>query len=138
MWLDSVVQACRRSGHRFLVSAHPAQAIPATYPVSPRPMRYLLTKPSILVSRFSTVPFEAMARGIPFVYHNPHGEKVPTFKNPNGAFPISESTDELKEALRDLSDVLDYRQQCASFLLEQVDVDPGKSSEDRTATLLTN
>ncbi len=27
---------------------------------------------SALISPFSTVPFEAMARGVPFVYHNPY------------------------------------------------------------------
>jgi hypothetical protein len=48
-----------------------------------------LTEASVLVSRFSTVPFEAMARGVPFVYHNPHGETVPTFMNPDGGNAMS-------------------------------------------------
>ncbi len=136
MWLDSVVQACKLAKLPIVISAHPAQKIPPTIKASRKPMRYLLTQPSILVSRFSTVPFEAMARGVPFVYHNPHGEKVPTFHEPGGAFPITTSATELAAALVELLDVDDYRSVCREFFLSQVDVDRANPSEVRTAEVI--
>ncbi|MEX0698248.1 MAG: glycosyltransferase family 2 protein, partial [Acidimicrobiia bacterium] len=136
MWLDTVITACKRIGLDYLISAHPAQKPPTSTRVSSKPMRYLLTQPSILVSRFSTVPFEAMARGVPFVYHNPHDEKVPTFHSPGGAFPITTSTKELEDQLLRMSSVLDYRAVCAPFFLAQVDVDESSPAEERTAAVV--
>ena len=97
-------------------------------------MRHLLTEASALISRFSTVPFEAMARGVPFVYHNPHGERVPTFHDPNGAFEVTTSASELVHALgRTRAWQDDYRGRCAKFFLSQVDVAPSRPSAQRAA-----
>lgn len=137
LWLGTVIEACDRIGIAWTISMHPAQSRPSGVTnISIEPMRHLLTKPSILVSRFSTVPFEAMARGNPFVYHNPHGEKVPTFHNPMGAFDISTSASQLAEALEKARKESDYRSRCRDFFLRQVDVDQERSSEERTAEVV--
>lgn len=132
-WLAGVVEALRRSEVPFLVSRHPAEKseLPGL-PVASDPMRHLLKDASLLISRFSTVPFEAMARGVPFVYHNPHGEKVPTFSEPNGAFPVTVNVDELVSAINAARQVDDYRAVAREFFLAQVDV-TDEPSEVRAA-----
>lgn len=79
------------------------------------------------------MPLEAMARGLPFVYHNPHGETVKTFSDPIGGFEITTSGDELASALTGLGPEDDYRSRCEGFFLRHVDVDRNKRSEQRAA-----
>jgi hypothetical protein len=138
LWLASTVAGCRRAGIPFVVSTHPAErsSLPEGLPVAGVPIRHLLTRATALISRFSTVPFEAMARGVPFVYFNPHEEEVPTFRHANGAFWTASSESELTRALREAATVVDYRVQCRSFFLRQVDVDPSRPSEDRGAGII--
>jgi hypothetical protein len=137
MWLESVIHGCKRAGVDYVISSHPAQRrLDIVAQFSSKPLRFLLTRPSILVSRFSTVPFEAMARGVPFIYHNPHNEKVPTFQEPDGAFAISRDSGELAEALAEARLIRDYRSVCREFFLLQVDIDEALASEERTAAIL--
>jgi hypothetical protein len=77
-----------------------------------------------------------MARGVPFIYHNPHNEKVPTFQEPDGAFAISRDSGELAEALAEARLIRDYRSVCREFFLLQVDIDEALASEERTAAIL--
>jgi teichuronic acid biosynthesis glycosyltransferase TuaG len=136
MWLNSVVEACSAVDIPYVISLHPAEKdrYSGAYPVANLPIRHLLTEASVLVSRFSTVPFEAMARGVPFVYHNPHGEKVPTFLSPEGAFDITASTPELERALRGSTAWgVGYRDRARAFFLAQVAVDPEVPAPRRAA-----
>ena len=139
LWVDSAVAACKRVGIPFVLSLHPAERdqYSGTYPVANVPMRHLLTESSVLISRFSTVGFEAMARGVPFIYHNPHGEQVPTFQSPDGAFLTTTGVPDLVEALREVGDWQPgYRERAAAFFLKQVDVDPEASSEQRSGNAI--
>lgn len=132
-WVDTAVDACKSAGMNYVLSMHPAERGEIADPhVSVQPMRHLLTRATLLVSRFSTVPFEAMARGVPFVYHNPHGEAVPTFAEPDGAFWTSVDSDALAEAIGEARDCENYRSKCEEFFLRQVDVGE-QSSESRGA-----
>lgn len=137
-WLRSVLEACTRAGVDPIISQHHADAsLPGRFPIATEPMKRLLVDADVLVSRFSTVPFEAMARGVPFVYHNPHHEKVPTFARPDGAFEVSFTTDELAEALRRaLARRGRYRAESEAFFAAQVDVDPATPSEERSAAVI--
>jgi hypothetical protein len=134
-WIESAVAACEMLGVPYTVALHPAErrrpGIPRTSAV---PISRLLFRASVLVSRFSTVPFEAMARGIPFVYHNPHGENVSTFAKEAGAFRTTVDTGTLVAALKESRDWrVDYRDRSASFFGRQIDVDPQLSSAERGA-----
>jgi hypothetical protein len=122
-----------------VVSLHPTEAteLPDGVPVATESMASLLTHCSVLISRFSTVPFEAMARGVPFVYHNPHAETVPTFATPDGAFDISTSASELGDALVDaMRWRADYRDRAEAFFRQQVDIDPDASPARRAAEVI--
>ena len=121
-----------------LVSAHPAQRGRLIgLPSAAKPFRHEITKAAVLVSRFSTVPFEAMARGVPFVYHNPHGERFPTFTEPSGAFRVCKSVEDLALALQEaLAWRGAYRSRCAEFFERQVSTEPGHTPAARAAEVI--
>ena len=135
VWVETVVAATKRLGYRTVFSLHPAETSrPEGVEISDLPMRHLLTQASVLVSRFSTVPFEAMARGVPFVYHNPHGEAVPAFHDPRDAFEITTTAEELAAAIESSRQwVGHYRDRCEAFFREQIDIDPHTRSAIRSA-----
>jgi hypothetical protein len=141
-WLEGAVDVLEQEGLVGDISAHWAQKdMPTDARISalvrPQPFRYLITRAGVLVSRFSTVPFEAMARGVPFIYYNPHGERVPTFTEPGGAFEIVTDPNDLGAVLKaELAGDADYRARAAEFFLRQVDVDPDRSSAERAADVI--
>jgi hypothetical protein len=137
-WIRSVEHASRRAGIEATISCHPAERPSGVrLPISPNPFRYDITRAGLLVSRFSTVLFEAMARGVPVVYHNPHGERVPTFTRPDGAFLVSTTADELADAMGTALTWRDgYRERAEAFFRGQVDVCEQRPSELRAADVI--
>ncbi len=86
-WVETAVAACETLHVPYTVAVDPeTRQIDSISHASTLTASRLLPAASTLISRFSTVPFEAMARGVPFVYHNPHGEKVSTFAHGGDAF----------------------------------------------------
>ena len=139
-WIVSAQGGIEDAGRSFVVSQHPAlKAGHATLArnVTAQPIRHELTRAAALVSRFSTVIYEAMARGVPVIYHNPHGEQVPDFQDPRDAFVRTTSGVELRDAVRGLAAwQAGYRKRSATFFAEQVDVDLDRRSEARGAELI--
>jgi hypothetical protein len=85
-----------------VISQHPADSrLPGEFVQyrTERSMSAMLPACEAVITRFSTVPFEAIAYGTPFIYFNPHGEKVPTFATPSSAFEHVRSMDALRVAL---------------------------------------
>jgi hypothetical protein len=137
-WIESAVAACEQLRIPYTVAIHPAERRSHRIPhVSTVPISRLLLRASTLISRFSTVPFEAMARGVPFVYHNPHGEKVSTFAHGGDAFRTTTTVGELVAALEEARSWRDdYRGRAAPFLSRQLDVNPDVPSEERAADVI--
>lgn len=137
-WIDGAVAACEQLKLPYTVAIHPAERRSSRVPhASTIPISRLLMRASTLVSRFSTVPFEAMARGIPFVYHNPHGETVSTFAHGGDAFRTTVDTPQLVAALDEARGWRDdYRTRSAHFFSRQVDINPEVSAEDRAADVI--
>lgn len=138
LWLETAIEGCDRAGTPYVISVHPAEK---TDPLGPRMTRIsassLLPHTSVLISRFSTVPLEAMARGVPFIYHNPHGETVATFSDSGDAFVETRSaTDVLRALKRPLVGGHEERLHSRSFLLDRVDVKDEYASEMRAADLV--
>jgi hypothetical protein len=101
MWLASARRACRRADVAWTISRHVAErGLVPPWRVSPLPVDDLLARSTTLISRFSTLAYEALVRGVGLVYHNPHGELVPTFSEPEGAFEVTRSGDDLVAAIR--------------------------------------
>ncbi len=100
LWLETAIEGCERAGIPYVISVHPAEkARVDSDRVTSISASRLLPRASVLISRFSTMPFEAMARGVPFIYHNPHGETVKTFNMGIDAYPITSDSAGLRSAL---------------------------------------
>lgn len=100
VFVDSAVRACVEAGIDYVISQHPAdKGDLSQYNVGRDSIYDLLTKGSLLISRFSTTMLEALAMGRPIVYHNPINERVPKFSMPLGAFSKSSTVDSLKHAI---------------------------------------
>ena len=88
-----------------------------------RSMSSMLPTCEAVVTRFSTVPFEAIAYGTPFVYFNPHFEKVPTFATPDPAFEHVHTVDELRTALSAaIANRATYREVAEPYFRAQIDM----------------
>ena len=139
-WLVSAQDGITQAGRDLVVSMHPAQKAryaTAARNVTDQPIRHELTRSAALISRFSTVIYESMARGVPVIYHNPHGEKVPDFQAPQGAFLRTVDQAGLRDAVADLAQwQVDYRARCRDFFAHQVDVDPHTPAEARGAAAI--
>jgi hypothetical protein len=135
LWVETLRDACRRAGVPLDLSLHPSEK--AKYPglAASQPIRHLMTTDSILVSRFSTVLFEGMARGCSVIYYNPHGEQVPTFQHPDGAFDVAEDPQALARLIESAKarTRAEAKERAAGFFTRQVSMIPGSSVALRTA-----
>lgn len=130
-WLRSVHQACARANMPSVVSQHPAeQALVRPRRTSREPVADLLTTHSVLISRFSTVCFEALVRGVTLAYHNPHGERMGTFVDPRGGFSVTSDTDELASVLSNPARPrAEVRRLAEPFLRQHLRLDGGDPAE---------
>jgi len=137
-WLDTAIAGCEAAGAPYVLAMHPAEKRQRFHPrATTVPIARLLLRAGVLISRFSTVPFEAMARGVPFIYHNPHGECVPLFADSKGAFTTSVAVDSLAMAIEEARGWRDdYRSRAAEFFTAQVDIDPARDSATRGALVI--
>jgi len=140
LWLDTAIEGCEAAGIPYVVSVHPAERTRLkTDRVTRIAAARLLPHATVLISRFSTLPFEAMARGVPFVYHNPHGETVKTFAEPMGAFEITLDAAGLRGAVQGNSEPGHAnRARAETFFTNLVDIDRNQRSETRGAEAVKN
>ena len=100
-----MVESCRELGLDFFISQHPRDkgVFPPEYPVYKSDafkMQQQLQNTSILVSRFSTVIYEAAAMGREVVYYNPHCEPFRIFaQDKTGGISIANNRSELLRAI---------------------------------------
>lgn len=136
-WVRGVVAACDAANRSVLISRHPADSgLVGRRRQTTRSSNELLGTCSTLVSRFSTLCYEALVRGVPLVYHNPHGERVPTFQEPNGAFTTTCSVSDLADALRRTPpDGARVRTDAGPFLRRHLVLD-GPSPAETVATVI--
>ncbi len=135
LWLDSAVKGCEKADIPYVISVHPAERSKITSDrVTSISASRLLPRATVLISRFSTLPFEAMARGVPFIYHNPHGETVKTFADPMGTFETTTGAEDLHRALLHLEPAGEQgRHRSERFFLSHVDTVRVSRSEERGA-----
>ena len=126
MFLTQAVEGIRAAGLEPVISQHPAdRPLPSPFAelVTASSMSDLLPICEAVVTRFSTVPFEAIAYGTPFVYFNPHHEKVPTFTTPDPAFRHVHNAADLTAALRHAVDTrVTYRDIAEPYFRAQIDM----------------
>lgn len=127
-WIASVQRASEQCGVDIVVSQHPAdRGDLSSYNVSSDSIYDELEQANILVSRFSTVIFEALAMGRRAVYFNPHGEKIDKFVPGNPALIVANTEAELVDALEVIKDdVADNRKVVAEYLHLHCNVDTAR------------
>ena len=92
-------------------------------------MSEMLPTCEAVITRFSTVPFEAIAYGTPFIYFNPHHEKVPTFVAPDPAFEHVHNAANLIGAIdRAISSRDGYRERGERYFRSQIDMSDTSSA----------
>jgi len=135
-WIESAVRACELANVEYVISQHHADEMDLSgFSRSNRPLYEELREAGVLVSRFSGVMLEAMALDVPVVYHNPHGERIDKFLDPQGAYPITQDAESLAEAIRaSLDTPCDaIIQQQRAFFGRHVSIDPHRASWERIA-----
>jgi hypothetical protein len=132
-WLGGVLSACDALGVRVVISRHPADNFPAEAGTfSDRSVTDLLRGASAVVTRPSTVIFEAMAARKPVVVFPTHGEPLGEFAKPIRAFQIVHSEAELGPAIeRALRGKKECWSRCREFFDDHVSIEIGKPAADR-------
>ena len=135
-FLNAAIASIEEVGLVPVISQHPAdQPLPPALGEyrTDRSMSEMLPHCEAVVTRFSTVPFEAIAYGTPFVYFNPHFEKVPTFATPDPSFEHVHTGEDLTAALRTAIDGrATYRDVAEPYFRAQIDMN-GTPSAQRAA-----
>jgi hypothetical protein len=137
-WLGGVLSACDALGFRAVISRHPADNVPAKMGAfSDRAVTDLLRGASVVVTRPSTVIFEAMAARKPVVVFPTHGEPLGEFAKPMRAFQVVHSETELGPAIeRALRGKTEYWSRCREFFDDHVSVETGRPASVRVAERL--
>jgi glycosyltransferase involved in cell wall biosynthesis len=105
-WVRDVAETCKSLGLDFFISQHPRDkgVFPSEYKAVKSDafkLHLQLEKTSILVSRFSTVIYEAAAMGREVVYYNPHREPFRIFAyDATGGIRIAHNPSDLAEAIQ--------------------------------------
>ncbi len=105
-WVRDAVEACEALGLPFFISQHPRDSgvFPPHWKVvksDAYKVKEQLEASSILISRFSTVIYEAMMMGREVVYYNPHQEAFGLFAEDRTCGIVKENTPErLTESLQ--------------------------------------
>lgn len=103
-WMEDVLSICGELGMDYIISKHPRDRSvwddPNLINSSAFSVKEQLISCSIVVSRFSNIPYEALAVGRPAVYYNPHGERMCTFSDDKSGGVLNVfNRDELKAIL---------------------------------------
>lgn len=105
-WVSAAVNACQELGLDFFVSQHPRDRglLPDSYRVIHSQAALVpeqLQSSMILLTRFSTLIYEAIKMGRQVVYYDPMDEPYPLIKaNNNGAVFYAQDASQLKDCLQ--------------------------------------
>lgn len=101
-WIRDVLRAAARADVSVAVSAHPAQPVlRRQLPITDLPASLALRDSYGLITRFSTLIFEALALGIQSDYFNPHRERAGGFLADHCQVNHHSGWKQLSESIRD-------------------------------------
>lgn len=136
-WVGDAIAAARAAGRDLRVTRHPAdRGLRGRTRQMPGGTDELLPRAARLITRFSTAVYDALALGVAVAYHNPHGERVPNFAEPDGAFERTSSRSELTDWIRgETREPESLRAAARGFLTHHVRLE-GERPGRRAAALL--
>ena len=105
-WLEDVISACKEAKIDYFISQHPRDEAkiedPNVIKSSASVVKEQILKASIIISRFSSIPYEALAQGREAVYYNPHREPMLSFSEDiDGAVKLASDKTGLVDILRE-------------------------------------
>lgn len=120
-FLIEALSGIEQAGFDYVITQHPMDTASLDgFNVTRKSQYELIDEATVFVSRFATGIIEALASGKPSIYFNPHGERVDKFTNPDGAFEVAHTAEELAAALRrveaDIVSGVDFRSRANAFL----------------------
>ncbi len=135
-WVADAVSACRGLNLDFFISQHPRDR--GEFPVDYHAVRSdafklkpQIEKSSLILTRFSTIIYEAVIQGRGVVYYNPHKEPFRIFtEDDTGAIEIASSRTDLAEAIKKALEGLDHKkEERDSFILKHCNTVDHDASE---------
>lgn len=135
-WTDTALRAYKRAGLPFVSGARLSDREAAPIPIEN--IDTLLDRASVLVTRPSTVAYEAMARGTPVVLFPMPDEPLAEFEQAMGAFKVARDVNMLSNLIS--SAVLirnDYKSHCRKFLDTHVAPETQETAVARIVRALT-
>lgn len=135
VWGAAVIAAARAIDPDYVLSTHPSsRGVPADVRVSHAPFPALLREATVLITKASTVIYEALAADVSVIYYPAPGEVRAEFGDPRGAFQIAESPEHLLELARAYAAAPAFPADAAAdFLGRHVSVDPARPAVERMA-----
>lgn len=108
-WLSDIVSTCDSLGMAYFISQHPRDRadLKSKYEnvinSGASSLKEQLSKTRVLVTRFSTLVYEASLFGIPVIYYNPHNEKMRLFNEDTvGGIYVCRNIEELEDSLKEV------------------------------------
>lgn len=104
LWLGQVISACRQAGIAYTISQHPRDTGHIRDPNLRSSHAGVISEQlrdcTIVISRFSSITYEALAHGAESVYFNPHLEPMATFNaEPRATVPVIRNAKSLADFL---------------------------------------
>lgn len=105
-WIKDVTSECQTLHLNYQISQHPRDKgkFPDDYPIihsNAFNIKEQLLCSSILITRFSTLIYEALMAGRTVIYYNPYGENHRLMQEDYGAITIARNSTELQQSLHD-------------------------------------
>lgn len=140
IWARACAEAAKRIDPDYVLSAHPSNVADlAGLNVSHTPFGSLLEKTTLIVTRSSTVIYEALAGRVSVIYFPIQDERRAEFADSLGAFKTAENADDVARFVREHGANPAFNAEAAdAFLARHISFDPARSSPQRMADFIAN
>jgi len=137
-WASACAEAAKQIDPDYVLSAHPSNVADlAGINVSHAPFSALLENASLLITRSSTVIYEALAGGVSVIYFPIQGERRAEFGEAFYAFKTAESAVDVARFVREHAADPPFNASAAdAFLARHIDFDPARSASQRMADFI--
>jgi hypothetical protein len=138
VWGAAAIAAARAIDPDFVLTTHPSsRGVPPGVRVSHAPFAPMLQESTLVITKASTVIYEALAAGVAVLYFPAEGEVRAEFGDSMGAFDTGGTSAALLEAARRYAANPIFPAAAArAFLARHVSVDPDRSAAQRIAAAL--
>jgi hypothetical protein len=139
VWAGECAAAAARIDPHYVISAHPFNVAElGALNVTHAPFPQLLEEATLLITRSSTVIYEALAARVSVIYYPLADERRAEFSEPMGAFHTANDASELDELVRAHGVDSSFNAEAArAFLERHVSIDPRTPAPQRMAEFIS-